>query len=330
MSSSPSPLEIFRSVPSTRLLTGPTPIEPCDRLKAILPSGPNLFIKRDDFTTYLVGGNKVRKLEYTMAQVLRLGATAVITVGSFQSNHARITAMVARRLGLKCYLVLNGNGEVRPSGNYLISKMLGVDIVPVRSRDERVPMMDEIGRDLQARGERVYKIPLGASDEVGSLGLTAGLAEVLDQEKAMGLKFDAILFGSSSGGTQAGLEVGKRLFGREDLRLIGISPDDPAPAIRAVIADVARKMLSELRLPNGLRPEDIQVDDSHFGDGYGIPTEASEEATRLFAHREGILLDPVYTSKVGAALIDYCRNGLFGRTDNVLFWHTGGLIGLFN
>ncbi|MBE3065348.1 MAG: pyridoxal-phosphate dependent enzyme, partial [Spirochaetes bacterium] len=293
-------------------------------------SAPKLYIKRDDYTAYFVGGNKVRKLEYTMAQAMRFEATAVVTVGSFQSNHTRITAMVARRLGLKCCLVLNGDGTVRPSGNYLISRMLGVDVVLVKSRDERLPMMGQVAHDLEARGERVYMIPLGASDEVGSFGLTAGLAEVMDQEKAMDVKFNAILVGSSSGGTQAGLEVGKLLFGREDLRIIGVSPDDPAPGIRAVIANVAGKMLDGLRVPGGLRADDIQVDDSYFGKGYGIPTEASEEATRIFAQTEGILLDPIYTNKAGAALIDYCRKGRFRPTDNVLFWHTGGLIGLFN
>ena len=329
MALSGSSQEIFRALPRIPLLTCPTPIETCDRLKAVLPSAPNLFIKRDDFSTYLVGGNKVRKLEFTMARALGLGATAVITVGSFQSNHARITAMVARRLGLKCHLVLNGNGEDKPSGNFLISKMLGVDVIPVGTREDRIPMMDEVGRRLGVLGERIYKIPLGASDEVGSFGLTAGLAEVLDQEKSLGLTFNAILFSSSSGGTQAGLEVGKRFFGREDLRIIGVSPDDPAPGIKAVITDIAHRMLSELGIKDSLRADDIEVDDGYFGDGYGLPTEGSEEATQLFARTEGILLDPVYTSKAGAALIDYCRKGLFKRTDNVLFWHTGGLIGLF-
>jgi D-cysteine desulfhydrase family pyridoxal phosphate-dependent enzyme len=321
--------KLFRDLPRTRLLAGPTPIEICGRLRAVLPGAPKLFIKRDDYTTYLVGGNKVRKLEYSLAEAMRLGATAVVTVGSFQSNHARITAMAARRLGLKCSLVLNGEAPARPSGNYLLSKMLDVDVIPVGTRDERVPMMQKVAHDLEARGERVYRIPLGASDEIGSFGLTAGLAEIMDQEIALGVRFDAIIIGSSSGGTQAGLEVGKRLFGRDDLRIIGISPDDPAPGIRAVIVDVAGKMLAGLGLPGGLGAEEIEVDDSHYGDGYGIPTGASEEATRLFAQTEGILLDPVYTSKAASALVEYCRKELFRPADNVLFWHTGGLIGLF-
>ncbi len=328
--SSCSSEKIFRDMPSVRLLAGPTPIEACDRLRAVFPGAPKLYIKRDDYTTYLVGGNKVRKLEYSLAEAKSIGATAVVTVGSFHSNHARITAMAARRLGLKCTLVLNGEMPARPTGNYLLSTLLGVDFVRVGTRDERAPMMEKVARDLEASGDRVCRIPLGASDEIGSFGLTAGLAEVMDQEKALGVRFDAIVVGSSSGGTQAGLEVGKRIFGRDGLRIIGVSPDDPAQSIRAVIAGVSDKMLTRLQFPETIRPKEIEVDDSHYGAGYGIPTEASEEAIRLFARTEGVLLDPVYTSKSGAALIDYCRNSIFRPTDNVLFWHTGGLIGLFD
>jgi D-cysteine desulfhydrase len=325
-----SSVQRFKGIPRIGLLGAPTPIEPCRRFQAELAAGPNIYIKRDDFTTYLVGGNKVRKLEYTMAEVLGQGATAVVTVGSFHSNHARITAMVARRFGLKCFLVLNGDASARPTGNYLITKTLGIEIVPVASREDRLPAMDALARELEQRGETVFRIPLGASDEVGSFGLTAGLAEVLEQEEALGIRFDVVLVGSSSGGTQAGLEVGKRLFGRPELRIIGISPDDPASRIRVVVTEVAGRMLARLELPADVRPENIVIDDAYIGEGYEIPTAESEEATRLFARTEGILLDPVYTSKVGAALIGHCRRGLSKPGENVLFWHTGGLIGLFS
>jgi D-cysteine desulfhydrase len=264
-----------------------------------------------------------------MAEVLGQGATAVVTVGSIQSNHARITAMVCRRFGLKCYLVLNGNASAAPSGNRLIIERLGVEIVPVASRAERAPAMDALARDLERQGETVARIPLGASDETGSFGLTAGLAELLGQERDLGVRFDAILIGSSSGGTQAGLEVGKRLFGRTDLRIVGVSPDDPSAAIRSVVTAVADRMLAKIGIADRMRPESIEIDDAQVGGGYGIPTAAAEEAARLFARAEGLLLDPVYTSKVGAALLDACRRGVFEAGQNVLFWHTGGLIGLF-
>ena len=170
------------------MLTGPTPIERCDRLQAALPGAPRLFIKRDDFTSYLVGGNKIRKLEYTMADVLEKRATAVVTIGSVRSNHARITAMVARRLGLRCVLVLNGGSEDSPAGNHLIMKLLGVEIVPVETRDDRLPVMAETAARLRREGERVYTIPLGASDEIGSFGLTAAFEEMREYEKEAGMR----------------------------------------------------------------------------------------------------------------------------------------------
>ena len=325
-----SPVQRFRKLPRYSLIGAPTPVEPLRRLAAECPGAPGLFIKRDDYTTYLVGGNKVRKLEYTVAEVMRRKATAVVTVGSVQSNHARITAMVARRLGLKCYLVLNGNGAARPTGNALITRALGIEVIPVASRQERLPAMDELARDLARRGETVAKISLGASDETGSFGLTAALAELFEQETALGIRFDAVFVGSSSGGTQAGLEVGKRLLGRPGLKIVGVSPDDPATSIRSIVAGVGQAMLGRLGLEEPLKPESIEVDDAQIGEGYGIPTAASEEASSLFARTEGILLDPVYTSKVGAALVEACRRGLYDSRQNVLFWHTGGLIGLFS
>jgi D-cysteine desulfhydrase len=264
-----------------------------------------------------------------MADVLAKNATAVITIGSVRSNHARITAMVARRLGLRCVLVLNGNSKDNPAGNHLIMKMLGVEIVPVETRDDRLPVMAETAARLRREGERVYTIPLGASDEIGSFGLTAAFEEMRDYEKEAGVRFDAVVFPSSSGGTQAGLEVGRRLAGREDLRILGISPDDPAASIGRTVVTVANKMLKRLGLRNTITTSDIHIDDVFIGPGYGLPSSGSEEALRLFAQTEGILLDPVYTVKAAAALIEYCRRGVFKPDENALFWHTGGLIGLF-
>ncbi len=321
--------ETLRRLPKVPLISGPTPIETCDRLKAVLPGCPRLFIKRDDFTSYLVGGNKIRKLEYTMADVRAKKATAVVTIGSVRSNHARITAMVARRLGLRCVLVLNGDSEDSPTGNQLIVRLLGVEIVRVETRDDRAPAMDETAARLRREGERVYTIPLGASDDIGSFGLTAAFAEMMDFENKTGVRFDALVFASSSGGTQAGLEVGKRLAGRSALRILGISPDDPAASTRETVVAVARKMLDRLGRRDAPAAADVHIDDAFIGSGYGLPTPGSEEAFRLFAQTEGILLDPVYTVKAAAALVDYCRRGVFKPEENVLFWHTGGTIGLF-
>jgi len=323
------PLEAFRATPRMPLVNLGTPIERCAFIEKEIPRSPNIFIKRDDFLGYLVGGNKIRKLEYVMADVRAKGATAVVTIGSVQSNHARITALVARRCGLKCALVLSGAPPEPPTANYRIENILGVEIHPVDRREDRPGRMAEVAAELRARGEVVYTIPLGASDEIGSFGFVNAFEELVRQENEMGIEFDAIVIASSSGGTQAGLEVGKKLFGRPGLRIVGISPDDPPATIRESIAGIVGPMLERLGLRGDAGPSRIVVDDHYIGDGYGIPSEASREATDLFARTEGILLDPVYTSKSAAGLLDHCRNGRFPAGRNVLFWHTGGLITLF-
>jgi 1-aminocyclopropane-1-carboxylate deaminase/D-cysteine desulfhydrase-like pyridoxal-dependent ACC family enzyme len=278
----------------------------------------------------MFGGNKIRKLQYVMADVQRKRATTVVTIGGIQSNHARITAMAARRLGLKVVLVLNGKIPKNPSSNFYINKLLGADIYAVKTRKDRESRMNEVAEELERKGERVYKIPLGCSDEIGSCGLVGAMEEVYKQQKQMGLAFDSILIASSSGGTQAGLEVGKRLFDMEKLRIMGISSDEPAEKIKRSIIDIVQSMFFNMELDNQIDDSDLYVDENYIGEGYGIPTDKSEEASRLFSQAEGILLDPIYTGKVGAALIDYCRNGVFKPDNHVLFWHTGGLMALFS
>lgn len=329
MKDAPNPVDAFHAVPRMPLVNLGTPVHRCVRLEKEIPGSPNIFVKRDDFLGHLVGGNKVRKLEYVMADVRAKGATTVVTIGSVQSNHARITALVARSCGLGCALVLNGVPPEPPTANYRIEKLLGVEIHHVDGREDRSGRMAEVADGLRARGEVVYTIPLGASDGVGSLGFVNAFEELVRQEEEMGIVFDAVVLGSSSGGTQAGLEVGKRLFGRPGLRIVGISPDDPSAAIRDTVAGITGPMLERLGLGGEGGPSGIVVDDRYVGDGYGLPSEASREATDLFSRTEGILLDPVYTSKAAAGLLDYCRSGRFPEGGNVLFWHTGGLITLF-
>jgi L-cysteate sulfo-lyase len=324
-----SPIEAFHAIPRLPLLNLGTPIERCARLEKKIPGSPKIFIKRDDCLGYLIGGNKVRKLEYVMADVRSRGATAVVTVGSIQSNHARITALVARRCGLKCALILNGDAPETPTANYLIDRLLDVEIHHVGTREDRSARMVEVAAELRSRGENVYEIPLGSSHGVGSFGFVNAFEEMLRQEKDMGTAFDVLFIASSSGGTQAGLEAGKRIFGRTGLRIVGISPDDPSSAIRGTVSGIMDDMLDRLGFPNGQGGSDVEVDDAYVGDGYGIPSEASREASALFAGTEGILLDPVYTSKSAAGLIDYCRRGELPASGNALFWHTGGLVALF-
>jgi 1-aminocyclopropane-1-carboxylate deaminase/D-cysteine desulfhydrase-like pyridoxal-dependent ACC family enzyme len=264
-----------------------------------------------------------------MAEALRRQASAIVTVGSIHSNHARITTMVARRLGLQCALILNGDANQEAKGNFYLSKLLGANLYFVDSREDRVPKMEAIAEDLKRRGETVYKVPLGCSDSIGSLGLVAAMEEVVLQMQELGVHFDAIVLASSSGGTQAGLEAGKKLFGLDGLEIIGISPDDSADSIRRTVSRLATEMIRNLGMDSGVTEEEVQVYDQYVGPGYGMATEESQEATRLFSLAEGLLLDPFYTSKAAAALLDFCRQQRFSPESHVLFWHTGGLVNLF-
>lgn len=323
-----STLELFANIQRFRLVNLNTPIESLDRLRQTIPGAPQLWIKRDDLTGYLGGGNKLRKLEYVMADALSRGATTIVTTGSITSNLARSTALIAKRLGLKCELILSGGNPESARANWRVAEMLGVKIHSVAASHERSSRMKEVARELEQRGERVYQIPLGASDEVGSFGMVAAFEELGIQQLELGQQFDAIVFATSSGGTQAGLEVGKRLFNYRNLRLMGVSADDPAGLIKENVLKAVGPMLSMLGKSDVPAADELFVDDNFIGEGYAIPTKESRAAAQLFAETEGILLDPVYVSKAAAGLLTYCREGRFKPTDRVLFWHTGGVLTL--
>jgi L-cysteate sulfo-lyase len=322
-------IQRFRKIPRLRLPSMSTPLERCDRLRATIAGAPHIYIKRDDYIGFLVGGNKVRKLDYLLADAKMQQATTILTVGPIQSNHARTTAMVASRLGLKCGLILSGVPPAEIRGNFYIDKLLNIPIRFVSSKIERNPMMDTVARELESKGEQVYKIPLGGTNEIGSFGFVAALEELRREQPALLSKLTAIVFASSAGGTQCGLEVGKRLFHCEQVSLIGVSPDDNARVVKENVLGVTNKMMERLGMRARLTEGMLIVDDRQVGGGYRIPTSASREAARVFRETEGILLDPVYTSKAAAALLQYCREGRFKPDDHVLFWHTGGLVAMF-
>src|SRR5690349_17265927 len=207
-----SALEAFTNIPRFRLVNLNTPVERLDRLRQTIRGAPQLWIKRDDLTGYLGGGNKLRKLEYVMADARLHGATTIVTTGSITSNLARTTALTARRLGLKCELILSGGDPQAARANWRVAELLGVKIHSVATSSERATRMAEVAHELEERGERVYAIPLGASNEVGSFGMVSAFEELGIQQLEIGEQFDIIVFATSSGGTQAGLEVGKRLF----------------------------------------------------------------------------------------------------------------------
>jgi D-cysteine desulfhydrase len=307
----------------------PTPIEEMPRLRAALgKDAPRLFIKRDDYTGAGLGGNKVRKLEYVLAQAQADGAEIVITLGGEKSNHARVTAALCARLGLPCELVINPP-NVRYDGlkpaNLVADELCGATIHRVANRDERRALSTVLAERYAQMGKRVALVPLGASVPLGALGFVRAVAEAKAQLDAAGIAPTHIVHASSSGGTQAGLVAGCQLF---DLpaNVIGVSPDDPAAAIAGEVARIIDGLGALLECSFDNR---VTVRDDFVGAGYGIPSAESTHALQLVARTAGVLLDPVYTAKAMAGLLALIERGELTAADTVLFWHTGGQLALF-
>ena len=314
-------------IPYLALESYTTPVYEMSRLRAALGGGPRLLVKRDDLVPFGCGGNKVRKMEMVAARAVAEGADTLISTGGVQSNHARVVAAVAARLGMGCVIVVNGSPQADgPSGNARLMQHFGARVEYVATRDERSGRMSAIADDLRSQGRRPYVIPLGASTGLGSLGLLRAAAELQAQIDPP----DVIVLASSSGGTQAGLAAGCVVFGMAT-RVMGVSADDAADDIAAVVRLLlvdSGEMLGVGRRLEQLVPS-VHVDDAFVGEGYGARTPASEEAAALAAATEGLVLDPVYTAKAMAALITYVREGRFSAAQTVLFWHTGGFPGFF-
>ena len=268
----------------------------------------------------------MRKLSFVAARAQADGADTLITAGAVQSNHARVTASAAAKLGMRAVLVVNGHEPAQKTANALLDSLLGADVEYVDSRDDRGPRMQAIADHLRREGRRPYVIPVGASTPLGALGYVAGLLELLDQMPPP----DIIVHSSSSGGTQAGLVAAARLLGLQ-LRIVGISADDPDHVlqshVRAIVAGVGE--LIDVKPESLERGTAIEVNDRFVGDGYGMPTPASREAIELVARTEAVFLDPTYTAKAMAGLITFVRQRQLAERQTVVFWHTGGQVGLF-
>ena len=320
-------LRSLQLIPSIALAPEPTPISDLTRLRAALgPNCPRLLMKRDDLISFGQGGNKVRKMQTVAAEAQKAGATVLITCGGVQSNHARVTAAVGAVLGMQVVLVANGAPQSLVTGNARLDALYGAHVRYVAARDARVPAMDMAAAEARATGGHPFIVPLGASTPLGAMGFARGLEELA----ASPHRPTAIVHATSSGGTQAGIIMGCALFGLKT-QIIGVSADDPAAALSATITELLLGAAVHL----GASPATIGadapaiVDDTFVGDGYGIATPASIEATVLLARTEGILLDPVYTAKAMAGLIARVRGGAWTGGDTVLFWHTGGVPGYF-
>ncbi len=307
--------------PRLRLGTLPTPVEPLPRLSARL--GCQLFVKRDDMTGIAFGGNKVRKLEFVLADAVAHGAKTIITVGAVQSNHCRITAALSAKLGLHCILVLSGSPPENPNGNLLLDYLLGTEIV-WSTREQRDEMLKQTFDEAWAAGKRPFLIPLGASTPVGTLGYLEGFREFIQQ----GVEVDWIVVASSSAGTQAGLVLGAIQAGWNG-RILGISIDHKASVLQDMVAELAMETADRVRQKVRISRDMIRVSADYLGDGYGFMGQSEKDAIQLFAREEGLFLDPVYTGRAAAGMLDLAANGFFTPHERILFWHTGGTPALF-
>jgi len=313
-------------LPRVRLGHLPTPLEELPRLSQAL-AGPRLWMKRDDQTGLAGGGNKTRKLEFSVGEALRQGADTLVTLGAVQSNHARQTAAAAAACGLRCVLVLKGHPPPATTGNLLLDHLLGARVVFAgeRTRDE---VALEVVAGERAAGRRPFLIPVGASDELGAPGYVAAMEELVAQCREQRVEFDRIVFASSSFGTQAGMCVGARALGLR-AQLAAVAIDSSAAELQAEVARLARATQRRLGLAEAYEPGEVVGHDAYLGGGYAVLGEPEKEAIRLTARTQGVLLDPVYTGRAMAGLFDLVRRGEFGREETVLFWHTGGSAALY-
>lgn len=312
----------------------PTPLEELKRLREKIGKNcPRLFIKRDDYTGFGFGGNKIRKLEYVFAKLTGEGSEAVVTTGGERSNHARATAAFCARLGIECHLALDrkprprGADSLKPAAIFL-EEMFGAKIYPAGSIEERNCLADEIAAKLRDEGRKVVLIPLGGALAEAALGFVRAMRELKKQIDDFHIDFDWLFFSSSTGGTHAGMILGKWLCNLNNLRIVGVAPEPEA----AEAISETRRLIGEtselLKVPFAV-DEEIEITGEYAGEGYCVETTQANRALRLLAETEGIFLDPVYTAKAFAALLDSIESGRLTAENNVLFWHTGGQPTLF-
>lgn len=323
----------FSRFPRVHLAHLPTALEPMDRLSKEL-GGPRIWIKRDDCTGMSTGGNKTRKLEFLMAEAQEQGADLVITQGATQSNHARQTAACAARLGIDCHILLedrtgSNDPNYNENGNVFLDFLHGATAEkrPGSGLDMNAEM-EAVAEKFRAEGRTVYTIPGGGSNPTGALGYANAAMELVTQANAMDLRIDRIVHATGSAGTQAGLVVGLKAI-NANIPLLGIGVRAPKPKQEENVFNLAVKTAEKLGCPGVLARADVEANTDYVGDGYGIPTKDGLAAIEMFARLEGILLDPVYSGKGAAGLIDLVRKGTFTSDENIVFLHTGGGVALF-
>ncbi|MCO4812370.1 MAG: D-cysteine desulfhydrase [Gammaproteobacteria bacterium] len=323
---------LLSGFPRVQLAHLPTPLEILPRLSEEL-GGPEIWVKRDDCTGLATGGNKTRKLEFSMGEAQERGADTIITVGAVQSNHVRQTAAAACKLGMKCEVLLEHRVSdpselYRNSGNVLLDRIFGASLREYAAGTDFELAMEEVAGDVRAAGGAPYIVPGGASNPVGALGYVGCGEELLQQCEEQDVHFDHIVTATGSAGTHAGLAVGLRGNG-SDLPILGIGVNAPKDAQEDKVYKLAAETAELVDKPGCVAREDIIADCNYIGPGYGQPTDGMNEAVLLLARTEGLLFDPVYSGKALAGMIDYIRRGRFDHNERIVFLHTGGAAGLF-
>lgn len=318
--------------PRVRLGHLPTPLEPMPNLTKVL-GGPRLYIKRDDCTGLSSGGNKTRKLEFLMADALQKGCDTVITQGAIQSNHARQTAAAAAKLGMKCRILLeNRTGSNSPdycgSGNVLLDHIHGSPTRAFPGGTDMNAAMENVAEEIRSEGGKPYIIVGGGSNAIGALGYVNCALELVAQANDMSLRIDHLVHATGSAGTQAGLVAGLEGL-HSHIPVLGIGVRAPRPTQEENVYKLACATADLMGMTGAVARDRVVANTDYVGPGYGKPTDAMIEAINMLARTEGILLDPVYSGKGMAGLIDLVRKGHFKASENVVFLHTGGSVGLF-
>ena len=304
----------------------PTPVHELPALSQL--SDCRVFCKRDDLTGFGFGGNKARKLDFLVSDALRSQCDTLLAVGANQSNFCRMVAAYGSAHAMDVHLVLGGKKPDVPTGNLWLDHMLGAECYHVDSSDwdEWEARAAALETDLRQEGRTVYRMPVGGSTVIGALGYVAAMSEIMDDEKRLGLRFSAVVFASSSAGTQAGLVVGKSIADWPG-QVLGFSVAKDSKRLQQDVFNLAQETAS--RLGTSIDRRTVCVDDSYLGDGYAQKTRACEDAVHFFARKCGIFLDYVYSGKAAAGLMDYLETGCFAPGSSILFLHTGGNTELF-
>ena len=318
--------------PRIQITHSPTPLEFMPRLTEAL-GGPNIYIKRDDCTGLGSGGNKTRKLEFLMADAERLGADTIITQGATQSNHARQTVAIAVKMGMKCEILLEDRTgskveNYKKSGNVFLDHLYGARVQEVPGGTDMNAAMASLADEFRSKGQKPYVIPGGGSNPIGALGYVTCAMELINQFNTRDLRVDCVVHATGSAGTQAGLVVGLE-GARSQIPVLGIGVRAAKEAQETNVYNLAVKTAELLGIPGSIKRESVTANCDYVGGGYGVPTPGMVEAVTLVARLEGILLDPVYSGKGMAGLIDLCRKGHFKKGENIVFLHTGGAVALY-